>query len=84
MRSGPTFPPGTAIDRYPSGVLVGFGSVVAVLIIALMGMDALTSTNVIVGVLGIPQYLIDLVYIVYMKKMIAYFLDNGELCLDEE
>lgn len=62
-----------------AGVLVGFGSVVAVLIVAMLEMDAVRTTGIIVGVLSVPQLVIDVVYLLYLKKMISYFQNEGEV-----
>ena len=61
-----------------AGILVGFGSTVTVLILTLMGSDVVRLTAIIVGVLSIPQMILDLVYMLYLKKMVA-ILENSEV-----
>ena len=56
-----------------AGILVGFGSTVTVLILTLMESDVVPLTAIIVGVLGIPQIILDLVYALYLKKMVSIF-----------
>lgn len=56
-----------------AGILVGFGSVAAVLIVAMLEMDAVKTTSFIVGLLGVPQLVIDIVYLLYLNKMTAIF-----------
>lgn len=68
-----------------SAVLVGFGSVAAVLIVALSGGDSAVMTAVIVGVLSLPQMVIDLIYMIFIKKMCAFFdSESGERGYGEE
>ena len=62
-----------------SGVLVGTGSVVAVLIVAALDMDAGMASAIIVGVLSIPQYVIDIMYLRYLKKMTVIFGESEVL-----
>lgn len=59
-----------------AAVLISFGSIIAVLIVTMLQMDAVTITAVIVGVLSVPQLVIDIVYILYLRRMVA--LINGE------
>lgn len=56
-----------------SAVLTGFCSVAAVMIVALSGGDSAVMTSVIVSVLAIPQLVIDIVYLLYIKKMRSLF-----------
>ena len=56
-----------------AAVLVGFGSTVTVLILSLMGMDTVRLTAIIIGILSIPQMILDVVYMMYIKKMISAF-----------
>ena len=60
------------------GILVGFGSTVTVLILTLLESDVVRLTAIIVGILSIPQMILDLVYMLYLKKMVAIF-ENGEV-----
>ena len=61
-----------------AGVLVGFGSVATVLIVSMAGMDAVKITALVVGLLGIPQMILDVVYITYLKKMIDILSEGIE------
>ena len=56
-----------------AAVLVGFGSTVTVLILSFMGMDTVRLTAIIIGILSIPQMILDVVYMMYIKKMISAF-----------
>ena len=56
-----------------AAVLVGFGSIVTVLSLSLMGMDTVRLTAIIIGILSIPQMILDVVYMMYIKKMISAF-----------
>ena len=40
--------------------------------------DVVRLTAIIVGILSIPQMILDLVYMLYIKKMIS-IIDNGEV-----
>ena len=61
-----------------AGLLVSFGSIITVLIATMLDMDAVRTTGLVVGILGIPQVVIEVVYLLYLKKMIALF-GEGEL-----
>ncbi len=61
-----------------AGILVGFGSAATVLILTLMESDVVRLTAVIVGILSIPQMILDLVHMLYLKKMISIF-ENVEM-----
>lgn len=61
-----------------AGILVGFGSTVTVLILTLMESDVVHLTAIIVGVLSIPQMILDLIYMLYLKKMVSIF-ENSEV-----
>ena len=56
-----------------AGILVGFGSTVTVLILTMLQSDVVHLTAIIVGMLSIPQMILDLVYMLYIKKMISIF-----------
>lgn len=62
-----------------AGLLVGFGSVVAALISTMMGADAVRTTSIVVGIIGVPQLVIEVVYLLYLKKMIACFSEECEV-----
>jgi len=61
-----------------AAVLVSVGSTVAVLIMSLLEMDAVRVASIIIGILGIPQMILDIVYMMYIKKMIT-ILEEGEV-----
>lgn len=61
-----------------AGVLVGFGSVLGALIVAAFEVDVVRVTALVIGLLGIPLMIVDLVYILYIRKMIAIF-ENSEV-----
>lgn len=54
-----------------AGILVGFGSVIVVLIVTMLKLDAVRVASLIVGILGIPQFVVEVVYLLYIKKMIV-------------
>ena len=56
-----------------SGILVGLGSIVAVLIATFAGLDVVNITAILIGILSIPQFIIDVVYLLYLKKMRIIF-----------
>ena len=62
-----------------SALLISIGSVIAVLVVAMLEMDAARTSGIIVGVVSIPQYVIDVVYLLYLKKMIQLFKCEGEV-----
>lgn len=61
-----------------AALLAGFGSVIVVLIVAMLEMDAVRVSGILVGVLSVPQFVIDVVYLLYLKKMIGYFQAEAE------
>ena len=61
-----------------AGILVGFGSTVTVLILTLLESEVVRLTAIIVGILSIPQMILDLVYMLYLKSMISIF-ENSEV-----
>ena len=56
-----------------TGLLVGFGSVVTALIASFAGVEITRITGIVTGILGIPQLVIEIVYLLYLKKMSAIF-----------
>lgn len=56
-----------------AAVLVSFGSVVVVLLVTMSAMDTGIVTDLIVLLLGIPQLVIQVVYMIYLKKMVTIF-----------
>lgn len=61
-----------------ASILVGFGSTVTVLILTMLESDVVRLAAIIVGILSIPQMILDLVYMLYIKKMISIF-ENVEV-----
>lgn len=61
-----------------AGILVGFGSTITVLILTMLQSDVVRLTAIIVGILSIPQMILDLVYMLYLKKMVSIF-ENSEV-----
>jgi len=59
-----------------AGVIVGFASTAAVMFVAMAEMDTGKAIAIIVAVLGIPQYIIEILYILYVKKMAAAFQEQ--------
>ena len=49
-----------------AGILVGFGSTVTVLILTMLQSDVVRLTAIFVGILSIPQMILDLVYMLYL------------------
>ena len=56
-----------------TGLLVGFGSVVTALIASFAGVEITRITAIITGILSVPQLVIEIVYLLYLKKMSAIF-----------
>lgn len=56
-----------------TGLLVGFGSVVTALIASFAGVEITRITAIATGILGIPQLVIEIVHLLYLKKMSAIF-----------
>lgn len=56
-----------------TGLLVGFGSVVTALIASFAGVEITRITAIVTGILGIPQLVIEIVYLLYLKKMSEIF-----------
>lgn len=54
-----------------ASLVVSLGSIAATLLVAMMDMDAARASAIIVSILSIPQFVIDVVYIRYLKKSIA-------------
>lgn len=57
-----------------AAVLVAFGSTVTALIFSFMEMDAVRLTAIVVSILSIPQMILDVVYMMYIQKMISIFV----------
>lgn len=59
------------------GVLVGLGSVITVMIVALTEVDTGSVTSLIVILLNIPQMVLNVVYVMYINKMIIISENDG-------
>ena len=55
------------------GLLLGFTSTAAGMFAAMAGIDTLKATIMIAAILSIPQYVIEIIYILYLKKMVTIF-----------
>ena len=58
------------------GLILGFTSTAAGVLAAVAGVDTETAALVIAAVMMIPEYIIDIFYILYLKKMIALFEED--------
>ena len=56
-----------------TGLLVGFGSMITALIASFAGVETTRITAIVTGVLSVPQLVIEIVYLLYLKKMSAIF-----------
>ena len=55
------------------GLILGFTSTAAGILAVMADMDTAKATILIAALLAIPQYVIEIIYILYMKKMVAIF-----------
>ena len=62
-----------------AGLLVSIGSVIATMILVMQELDAVGNTAVVIGLLSIPQFIIDVIYLLYLKRMVAIFDRNATL-----
>lgn len=60
-------------------VLVSFGSIVGVLMVVMLELDSPNTSAQIIGILSIPQFVIDVVYLRYIGKMTGYFESREEV-----
>ena len=58
------------------GLLLGFTSTAAGMFAAMAGIDTMKATIMIAAILAIPQYVIEIIYILYLKKMVAIFSEG--------
>ena len=58
------------------GLILGFASTAAGVLAAVAGVDTETAALVIAAVMMIPEFIIDIFYILYLKKMIALFVED--------
>ena len=61
------------------GLLLGFVSTAAGILAAFAGVDTEKAAVMIAAVLLIPEYMIDIFYILYLKKMVAIFEEGNEV-----
>ena len=54
-------------------LLLGFTSTAAGMFAAMAGIDTIKATIMIAAILAIPQYVIEIIYILYLKKMVTIF-----------
>ena len=60
------------------GLLLGFTSTAAGIFAAMAGIDTMKATILIAAILAIPQYVIEIIYILYLKKMVAIFSASND------
>ena len=60
------------------GLLLGFTSTAAGMFAAMTGIDTMKATIMIAAILAIPQYVIEIIYILYLKKMVAIFSEGTD------
>lgn len=62
-----------------AAVLVSFGATIVAVILVLADMEGGASriSAIVIGLLSIPQCVIEIIYIVYIKKMIAIITEGG-------
>ena len=53
------------------GLILGFTSTAAGILVVMADMDTTKATILIAAILAIPQYVIEIIYILYLKKMVA-------------
>ena len=58
------------------GLILGFASTAAGVLAAVAGVDTETAAVLIAAAMMIPEYIIDIFYILYLKKMIALFEED--------
>ena len=60
------------------GLLLGFTSTAAGMFAAMAGIDTMKATIMIAAILAVPQYVIEIIYILYLKKMVAIFSEGND------
>ena len=60
------------------GLLLGFTSTSAGMFAAMAGIDTMKATIMIAAILAIPQYVIEIIYILYLKKMVGIFSEGND------
>ena len=61
---------------FAAGILVSFGSVISTVLLMLLELDVSGITSIITGILGIPQFVIQIVYVAYLNKMIELICER--------
>ena len=69
---------GLFIWSFIAPVLLSIGSTVAMVISSFMNIDMAKVTAITTGIMRIPQYVIDVIYLLYLKKMLSIF-ENEEV-----
>lgn len=58
------------------GLILGFASTAAGVLAAIAGVDTETAALMIAAAMMIPEYIIDILYILYLKKMVVLFAED--------
>ena len=58
------------------GLLMGFVSTAAGVLATISGVDAEKAVVIIAAIVLIPEYIIDIFYILYLKKMVVLFAED--------
>ena len=61
---------------FGAGILVSFGSMISATLLLFLELDVSRITSIIIGMLGIPQFIIQIVYISYLNKMIEMIYER--------
>ena len=64
-----------------AAIAVGFASATAVMIVALAEVDTTRITTLIVAVIAIPQYIVEGMYILYLKRAASIFAEKTDWLL---
>ena len=69
---------GLFIWSFIAPLLLSIGSSAAMVISSFMNLDVAKVTAITTGIMRIPQYIIDVIYLLYLKKMLSIF-ENDEV-----
>ena len=69
---------GLFIWSFITPLLLSIGSSAAMVISSFMNLDVAKVTAITTGIMRIPQYVIDVIYLLYLKKMLSIF-ENDEV-----
>ena len=61
------------------GLILGFASTAASMLAVIAGLDVEKAAVIIAAALMIPEYIIDILYILYLKKMVSIFQKDNEV-----